>query len=29
MKPPATYPAISNLKKDYAAMSALLRGGIK
>lgn len=29
MKPPAAYLAISDLKKDYAAMSALLSGGIK
>lgn len=29
LKPPAAYLAISDLKKDYAAMSSLLRDGIK
>lgn len=29
MKPPAAYLTISDLKKDYATMSALLSGGIK
>lgn len=29
MKPPAAYLAISDLKKDYATMSVLLRDGIK